>query len=541
VTVIGVVDPAKLINKLEKSGKHAELWGPQKGSNNNQNFLNNQFKNMQIQNGKGGKDNKSQKGGQQQAHHQMKGGKDLKVPFKDQKSVKFNLPEDEFDLSDGEFDDFDDYDDEFDDELDDGDDYEFGHGHQLPNKMLPVNMMGKGHGPHGPNVVMNGPLMSDKSGGGGPGGGGNAKKGGVIDIPLQVKGGKKDGKNGNFGKKGGGGGGNKKGGKQNQGGGGGDKKGCKSGGGFLGGLLGFGRSSSKKESGGYMELGRSNSKKESGGLLGFGRSNSKKESGAKSSNNYGSKGGGGNNNSNGGKKGGAKSDGVYEINKSKNGFHDIDVTAPNHGKGGKGGGGNGHGHGNGSVGQMSQREQMVQMGPNGNYPMGPMGQRGQMGHMGNYPMGQMGNVPAVQGLPAQAAMNGLPGPTAAAMNGGYYQGIGPANAYNQQQYMAAMMMNQQRANGNDMYQPMMNQQRPNGNDMYQAMMMNQQRANGNDMYQAMMMNQQRANGNDMYQPMMYSRPHPAAHYMPPQPMSAPMPDPYTHMFSDENANSCSIM
>jgi hypothetical protein len=325
--VTGVLDPAKLIKKLEKSGKHAELWWPQKGLNHNQNFVNNQFKNMQIQNGKGGKDNKSQKGGPQQAHHQMKGAKDLKVPFKDQKSVKFNLPEDEFDLSDGEFDEFDDYDDEFDDEFDDGDDYEFGHGHghQLPNKMMPMNMMGKGHGPHGPNVVMNGPPMNDKRGGGNP------KKGGVIDIPLQVKGGNKDGKNGgNAGKKGSGGGGNKKGGKQKQGGGGGEEKGCKSGGGFLSGLLGLGRSKSKKE-------------KDSGDFVGLGRSNSKKEGGAKGSNNYGGKGGGGgNNNSNGGKKGGAKGDGVYEINKNKNGFPDIDITGPNLGKGSKGGGGGGN-------------------------------------------------------------------------------------------------------------------------------------------------------------------------------------------------------
>jgi hypothetical protein len=147
-----------------------------------------------------------------------------------------------------------------------------GHGHQLPNKMMPMNMMGKGHGPHGPNVVMNGPPMNDKRGGGNP------KKGGVIDIPLQVKGGNKDGKNGgNAGKKGSGGGGNKKGGKQNQGGGGGEEKGCKSGGGFLSGLLGLGRSKSKKE-------------KDSGDFVGLGRSNSKKEGGAKGSNNYGGKG-----------------------------------------------------------------------------------------------------------------------------------------------------------------------------------------------------------------------------------------------------------
>lgn len=128
------------------------------------------------------------------------------------------------------------------------------------------------------------------------------------------------------------------------------------------------------------------------------------------------------------------------------------------------------------------------MGHMGSYPMGQMRQGGPMGNMGNYPMGQMGGYPAVQGLPATTAMNG-----------GYYQGMGPGmgpgNPYNQQQYLAMMMMNQQRANGNDMYQPMM-----------------------------------------------YARPHPGVNYMPGPPMPHPAPsDPYTHMFSDENTGSCSIM
>ncbi|KAF3951566.1 hypothetical protein CMV_022803 [Castanea mollissima] len=478
VTVKGVVDPVKLINKLEKSGKHAELWGPQKGSNYNQNQLNNQFKNMQFEHGKGGKDNKSQKGGKdqkgghgQQPQHQMKGAKDLKVPIKDQKSVKFSFPEDEFDDEFDEFgDEFDEFDDEFDDEEFDDGDYEFAQGHHLPNnKMVPP--MGKGHGPYGPNFTMNGPPMNDKWGGG------NAKKGGVIDIPLDVKGGmggNKDSKNGNGGKKGGGGGGggggNKKGGKQKKGGGG-EKKGGKSGGGFLGGLLGFGRSGSKKEGGTD-----------------------------KGTDNHGTKGGGGGkNNGNGGKKGGAKNDGFHESNKKKNDFHDIDVAFTNHGKGNKGGGGGGGGGGN--VGQMAPRGQMDQMGLKGNYPMGQMGQGGQMGHMGSYPMGQMrqgnpmgnmGNYPMGQ-MGAYPAVQGLPATTA--MNSGYYQGMGPGNPYNQQQYMAMMMMNQQRANGNDMYQPMM-----------------------------------------------YGRPHPAVNYMPGPPMLHPaQPDPYTHMFSDENTGSCSIM
>ena len=62
VTVSGNVDPNVLIKKLAKSGKHAELWGAPKGnSNNNQNNMANQFKNMQIDNGKSGANNKGQK------------------------------------------------------------------------------------------------------------------------------------------------------------------------------------------------------------------------------------------------------------------------------------------------------------------------------------------------------------------------------------------------------------------------------------------------------------------------------------------------
>lgn len=111
-----------------------------------------------------------------------------------------------------------------------------------------------------------------------------------------------------------------------------------------------------------------------------------------------------------------------------------------------------------------------------------MGQMGQMSQMGNYPMGQMRNIPAVQGLPAPSAMNQ-----------GYYQGMGPGNPYSQQ-YMA-------------------------------------------------MMNQQRANPNEMFQPMMYARPQPAINYGPhPAVMQQyPVSDPYTHFFSDENTSSCSIM
>ncbi|KAM1984487.1 hypothetical protein ACFX16_012743 [Malus domestica] len=132
---------------------------------------------------------------------------------------------------------------------------------------------------------------------------------------------------------------------------------------------------------------------------------------------------------------------------------------------------------------------------------------GQMGNMNmgmgpmSMPMSQMGNIPAVQGLPA-GAMNGGGG---GGPGGGYFQGGGPeampGNPYQQQQYLQAVM------------------------------------------------NQQRAMGNERFQPMMYARPPPAVNYMPPGPPPpypypyAPPPagEPYTHFFSDENTSSCNVM
>nr|GMD80534.1 heavy metal-associated isoprenylated plant protein 33-like [Ipomoea batatas] len=58
VTVSGNVDPATLIKKLTKHGKHAELWGAPKGNN-----AQNQMKNMQIE-GKAGNNGKGQGQGQ---------------------------------------------------------------------------------------------------------------------------------------------------------------------------------------------------------------------------------------------------------------------------------------------------------------------------------------------------------------------------------------------------------------------------------------------------------------------------------------------
>ena len=405
VTVSGNVHPSVLIKKLAKSGKHAELWGAQK-ANNNQNNLPNQFKNMQLDNGKGcnnnNNNNKGQKGGnnnnnnnnqpkgggggggggqqpnpqqqqlqqQLQQLQQMKGFQDLNLPphFKDmklpsmpnqnqnQKAVKFNIPDDDEDFSDydDEFDD-DDYDDEYDDGLDE----------PLPplSKMKPI--MGKG-GPPGmmPNnmMMMNGinpQLMNAQKGAPIPAQ--DAKKGGGNGINPQLMNAQNGGNN------------------QNQGG-----KNGKNGGGQNG--------------------------------------------------NNGGGGGGGANNKNGNNGGGANG-------------HNMNGNGGKKGNGGP----NPMGDMNGGFQNMGGAAAAAAMAA-ANAKMGQM----PMGQMGSMPMGQMGNVPAVQGLPA-AAMNGGAGGGA-----GYFQGAGPdlmpGNPYHQQQqqqYIAAAMMNQQRAIGNERFQPMM--------------------------------------------------------------------------------------
>ncbi|KAH7847980.1 hypothetical protein Vadar_032310 [Vaccinium darrowii] len=430
VTVIGNVDPATLLNKLEKSGKHAELWGGQRASINQ---LNNQFQNMQIDFGtkgkkdiikpqKGGKDQK--KGGKQyqQLKPQAKESKGFKFPqlfkkkpSKEKKSVKFNLTHGHHDEDDDDDDDSccDDFD-EFGEEVED---YGFDFPQKTPNKKIPM-MMGNGHGPHGPIGMINGHAMSGQKGGGNlPGSG---KKSGGFDLPIQVKGMAvhNDGKNGKGGNKGGGGDGG-------GGGGGGNNKG-----------------GNKNQAG-----------KNGGGFTGEGKNGK--------GNNDSFVGGG----PNWGIKGGGKSDGGHVMSNMQHEFNNIIA--------------NQKGLGGGNMGHMGQMGQMGQMDNRSNYPMSH-----NMGQMGNYPMGHMGNAQAVQGLPA-----------AAAMNGAYCQPMGPGNpALNQQQYMAMMM----------------SQARPNGN---------------------------------MYPQMMYARPQQPMGYGPYGPYAAPPAanDNFTHIFSDENTESCSIM
>lgn len=143
---------------------------------------------------------------------------------------------------------------------------------------------------------------------------------------------------------------------------------------------------------------------------------------------------------------------------------------------------------------------MVKGNGHGNGMPAKMGQMGPMDHMRNIP------VQAVQGLPA------------AAMNGGYYQGMQQMQQMQQMQHARPIPYNTQQQ-----------QQQLQQQQQYMAMMMSQQQ-------------QQQANMNQMYQPMMYGRPQGPMGYMPPPPMpSHPMADPMTHVFSDENTESCAIM
>ncbi|KAK4746212.1 hypothetical protein SAY87_012524 [Trapa incisa] len=250
VTVSGIVDPALLIKKLTKSGKHAEIWGSQQNPN-----LNHQLNNLQIdpknsskeQRGHNniGNDNKyppPKGGGQQQfpftplQNQQMKAFQDLKLPplkdlkmpgggFKDPvqnpiqpKAVKFSLPPEDDLMSGDEFDDeFDDDDDddkdgdEFEDEMDDlHNNYSGG---KKGDKIMKPSMGGNGGmsgGANRPSTMLN--ALMNGSGGGNNGNTGSGGGGGGAKSEI-AKGGKKGndpnrgggaGKNG--GKNGGGGG-----------------------------------------------------------------------------------------------------------------------------------------------------------------------------------------------------------------------------------------------------------------------------------------------------------------------------------------------
>ncbi|KAI9084826.1 hypothetical protein K1719_033232 [Acacia pycnantha] len=308
VVVTGNVDPATLLKKLKSSGKRAELWGP-KGMM----FPTNQFKNLQLDHhvhGKGGKDNKSHKGGKdhqkgggqpQLFQFQNKGPNNFNLPAKDHKSVKFNMPGEEFDASDDEFDDYGDSEDDYEED--------HVHTHAMPNKMM------SGH--------------KGNSGGGGK----NAKKIDVMDLAEQIK-----AKNaGNGGKKGHEGGGQK-----HNHGGGGNKKNTKTSGGLLGRFLGFGKKGGDKSK---------DKKKEGGGGGGTGNNKKGKEGKKK-------------------KKGGDKfEDEGYDFDDDEHDLDEFDIPQSHQGKSkGKGGNGgkNNSGKGNsnnGNVGQMGpiQMGQMEQM------------------------------------------------------------------------------------------------------------------------------------------------------------------------------------
>ncbi|KAK4402204.1 Heavy metal-associated isoprenylated plant protein 34 [Sesamum angolense] len=166
VTVSGNVDPAILIKKLEKAGKHAELWGRQKGPISI-------MKDIQIHNFKVGKDNKTEKGGFQ-APQLKKGSTDMRFLGKDQKSVKFSSPPKE--EEDDDFSNFDeDEDEDWDDEFDEGFSAQ-----QPPSKVAPVADRG-GHGSLANKATSNVHLKGND----GANNGENGKKAGSFNAFLK--------------------------------------------------------------------------------------------------------------------------------------------------------------------------------------------------------------------------------------------------------------------------------------------------------------------------------------------------------------------
>ncbi|WOK95984.1 neurogenic protein mastermind-like [Canna indica] len=214
VTVSGNVDPAALIKKLAKAGKHAELLAPNGAVNNKSS--NNQAVKTQPQTGKGlhkdiakpinggngrGKDHKGQPLQPQptlqqqlllqqrlkQQLQQMKGSKDVQLPplkqfnfppQKDPKSVNFTPHSKRLDAFDEDDDEFDDDDDEYDDdEMDDEFDcFDADFDGDFKNiKIKPAISTPKGNGAKG-----------GKGGGGNGGPAAGAKKG--VQVPVQNKG-----------------------------------------------------------------------------------------------------------------------------------------------------------------------------------------------------------------------------------------------------------------------------------------------------------------------------------------------------------------
>ncbi|KAL7157767.1 hypothetical protein ABFS83_02G098800 [Erythranthe nasuta] len=202
VSVSGNVDPATLINKLEKSGKHAEMWGPPQKGPISFNHLNNN-NNFHIgKNDKGFKEQKNKGGGgvhQLPQHLNNKNGsKDVKIVGKNQNSVRFKLPEEEYDD-----DDEDDYSDDFDDDeedgdFDDGSDDGGGYAHHHPpgggkGAHLAGHHAPKSNKPTPPKVKKGKNGDKDKNGG-------DVKKsGGGINMFIKGMLGKASGKNGKVG------------------------------------------------------------------------------------------------------------------------------------------------------------------------------------------------------------------------------------------------------------------------------------------------------------------------------------------------------
>ncbi|CAD5163612.1 unnamed protein product [Musa acuminata subsp. malaccensis] len=216
VTVTGNVDPAVLITKLRKAGKHARLWSAKAG---NHHTLTDQLELAKAQQQK--EYWKTQKKCQQ-PQQQAKGFKDLKfpnlkglkLPFrKGNRTVKFDLPpkedvDDGSEYSDHDYDEFED-----DDGLDDMDGFE----EDVRGKVLGKDTKGAAGGGGGGGGRKGGVQAQNKAmGGSNVNGGGSHSQGGGGKNVHGARDSKHEGKhnkggNGNppqGGKKGGGGGSN---------------------------------------------------------------------------------------------------------------------------------------------------------------------------------------------------------------------------------------------------------------------------------------------------------------------------------------------
>lgn len=193
VSVTGNVDSSTLIKKLRKSGKYAELWASKKISNIDPHY---HLPKLPIGTEKGQKTSANNSEIKDKKMQQLqKELMNMKVPFtKDQKSVKFSVPGQDFDDEsefDDSFDDEDDYFDETDASDDETDDYKKSatKGTVTAKKGFGVEVHSKGNGGSkngsgGTHEAKNGSNKGISNGDGNKQGSGGKNSNGLAGIPM---------------------------------------------------------------------------------------------------------------------------------------------------------------------------------------------------------------------------------------------------------------------------------------------------------------------------------------------------------------------